>query len=96
MIRRFDTKSKNITKDALLTTQDPEIIYEILNGIFYGIKNDLQEVDLFEIKDGEDFQTFCIPRTKWKKALEKCMSKMIEIENYEMCSLIKEEIRKIS
>lgn len=96
MIRRFKTDKSELTQDALLTTQDPEIVYEIINGIFYGMERNKKSVDLFEIQTSNDIQVFSIPRTKWKKALEKSLSKMIEIEDYEMCSSIKKAIESLS
>jgi hypothetical protein len=96
MIRRFKIDKSELTQEALLTTQDPEIVYEIINGIFYGMERDRKSVDLFEVQTLNDIQIFSIPRTKWKKALEKSLSKMIEIEDYEMCSSIKKAIEALS
>lgn len=96
MIRRFKIDKSELTQDALLTTQDPEIVYEIIRGIFYGMERNKKSVDLFEIQTSNDIQVFSIPRAKWKKALEKSLSKMIEIEDYEMCSSIKKAIEALS
>jgi hypothetical protein len=85
MIRRFDFDSDEITVDALVSTNDPEIVYEILRGIFYGIGSGHEVVDLFEIKTSCGDQTFSIGMKQWKKALDKCMSAMIECEDYETC-----------
>ncbi len=96
MIRRFKVEKSELGSDALLTTQDPEIVYEIIRGILYGIERNRESVDLFEIQSGDDIQIFSIPKSKWKKALEKAISKMIEIEDYETCSDIKKAFESLS
>lgn len=50
MIRRFKVEKSELGSDALLTTQDPEIVYEIIRGILYGIERNRESVDLFEIQ----------------------------------------------
>lgn len=92
MIRRFDFNSEDITVDALVRANDPEIIYEILRGIFYGIGSEHDLVDLFEIRTACGDQTFSIGRKQWKKALEKCMIPLIEDEDYETCSEIQKAL----
>lgn len=96
MIRRFKIEKSELTQEALLTTQDTEIVYEIINGIFYGIERNKKSVDLFEIQTLNDIQVFSIPKSKWKKALEKSLSRMIEIEDYEICSAIKKAIEALT
>lgn len=92
MIRRFDFDSDEITVDALVSVNDPEIVYEILRGIFYGIASGHDAVDLFEIKTSCGTQTFAIGRKQWKKALDKCMKAMIDVEDYETCSEIQKAL----
>lgn len=89
MIRRFKIEKNHSSSEALLSTQDPEIVYEIIRGVIYGIEKNKDSVDLFEIESGNDIQIFSIPKNKWKKALEKGLSQMIEMEDYETCSVIK-------
>lgn len=89
MIRRFKIEKNYSSSEALLSTQDPEIVYEIIRGVIYGIEKNKDSVDLFEIESGNDIQIFSIPKNKWKKALEKGLSQMIEMEDYETCSVIK-------
>lgn len=95
MIRRFKIEKKDQVNDAILTTEDPEMVYEIIRGILYGIERNKKSVDLFEIECGNDIQIFSIPRSKWKKALEKSLSRMIEIEDYETCSSIKKAFESL-
>lgn len=95
MIRRFKIERTDLGGDAILTTQDPEIVYEIIRGILYGIERNKKSVDLFEVQSGDDAQIFSIPRSKWRKALEKSISKMIEIEDYETCSDIKKAFESL-
>jgi hypothetical protein len=92
MIRRFEFNSDDITVDALVGVNDPEIIYEILRGIFYGIASGHETVDLFEIKTSCGNQTFSIGRKQWEKALEKCKEAMIEEEDYETCAEIQKAL----
>jgi hypothetical protein len=95
MIRRFKIERNDLGSDVILTTQDVEMVYEIIRGILYGIERDRNSVDLFEIQSGEDVQIFSIPKSKWRKALEKAISKMIEIEDYETCSDIKKAFESL-
>jgi hypothetical protein len=95
MIRRFNFDSEDITLDALVSTNDREIVYEILRGIFYGIASGHENVDLFVIKTVCGDQTFSISRKQWRKALEKCMESMIEEEDYETCSEIQKALNII-
>jgi hypothetical protein len=89
MIRRFKVDEKNLVLDSFLTSEDSVIIREIINGILYGIKNQSPSVELFEIQTGQEIQIFSIHRSKWKKALEKVLERMIDLEDYETCSIIK-------
>lgn len=92
MIRRFKMEKNNESLDAIVEVNDPEVVYEIVRGIFYGIAKGLEEVDLFEIETKNDSQVFSIPRKQWIKALNKCLEGMIEIEDYETCSEIKKAL----
>ena len=85
MIRRFHFDSEDVTVDTLVHTNDQEVVYEILRGIFYGIASGHEIVELFIIKTSCGDQSFSISRNQWGKALEKCMESMIEIEDYETC-----------
>lgn len=96
MIRRFNRNEIGTSLDAVMEIKDPEIIYEIIRGIFYGIAKGLEEVDLFEIQVDQENQIFSIPKDKWSKALNKCMEGMIEIEDYETCSEIKKALSILS
>ena len=95
MIRRFKIERNDLGSDVILTTQDVEMVYEIIRGILYGIERDRNSVDLFEIQSGEDVQIFSIPKSKCRKALENAISKMIEIEDYETCSDIKKAFESL-
>ena len=88
MIKRFNLKDEAVTVDAMLQVKDPEIVYEIIWGIFYGIARGSEEIDLFEVEDAGNTHTFSIGKHQWSKALNKCMEVMIELEDYETCSEI--------
>ena len=92
MIRRFSFDSGDVTLDTLVGTNDREIVYEILRGIFYGIASGHESVELFEIKTVCGNQVFEINRKQWGKALERCLESMIEEEDYETCAEIQKAL----
>lgn len=92
MIRRFKMDGNSDSIESIVEIDDPEIVYEIIKGIFYGIARGLEEVELFEIEKNQEQQIFSIPRKKWIKALNKCLENMIELEDYETCSEIKKAL----
>ena len=96
MIRRFNEGEKETPVDAIMEVKDPEMIYEIIKGIFYGIAKGLEEVDLFEVQVGDENKVFSVFRDQWEKALNKCLEGMIEIEDYETCSEIKKALSIMS
>jgi len=96
MIRRFNEGEKETPVDAIMEVKDPEMIYEIIKGIFYGIAKGLEEVDLFEVQVGDENKVFSVSRDQWEKALNKCLEGMIEIEDYETCSEIKKALSIMS
>jgi hypothetical protein len=96
MIRRFNKGEKGTQIDAIMEVKDPEMIYEIVRGIFYGIAKGLEEVDLFEVQVGDENKVFSVSRDQWEKALNKCLEGMIEIEDYETCSEIKKALSIVS
>ena len=96
MIRRFNKGEKETPVDAIMEVKDPEMIYEIIRGIFHGIAKGLEEVDLFEVQVGDENNVFSVSRDQWEKALNKCLEGMIEIEDYETCSEIKKALSIVS
>lgn len=93
IIRRFNEETP---VDAIMEVKDPQMIYEIIKGIFYGIAKGLKEVDLFEVQVRDENKVFSIPRDQWEKSLNKCLERMIEIEDYETCSEIKKALSIVS
>ena len=92
MIKRFTLDENDFSIDSLVKINNPEIIYEIVNGIFSGIAKGLEKVDIFEIMTNSDFDVFSVDRKNWIKALKKCMESLIEMEDYETCAEIKKSI----
>lgn len=96
MMQRFKIEDINTDNYLMLINDNPKIVYEIVRGILYGIKHGHQRVDLFEIQTLQGIQTFSAPRNEWRKALEKSILVMIEIEDYETCSDIKKAFEILS
>lgn len=92
MLKRFDLDGSDFTIDSLIEINNPDIIYEIIHGIFYGVAKGEEKIEVFEIKTKERNQVFTLHRRNWIKSLNKCMESMISIEDYETCSEIKKAI----
>jgi hypothetical protein len=92
MIKRFKMKGSDFSVESFVTINDPEVVYEIIHGIFYGVAKGLESVDLFEISTNDDDQVFSVHRRSWIKSLNRCMDAMIEIEDYETCTEIKKAL----
>jgi|TARA_B110000967_G_C18512597_1_gene377108 hypothetical protein len=78
----FETKAK---KPLMMKT----LVLNIANGI----KEDLESVNVAEIKYTDIILT--VPKDEWKGGLEKAMEYYIKTEEYETCSKIKKLINKL-
>ena len=78
----FETKSKK-----------PLIMKTLVANIADGIKDDLESVNIAEIKHTDIIIN--VPKSEWKSGLEKAMEYYITTEEYEECSKIKKMIKKI-
>ena len=79
----FETKAKK-----------PLMMKTLVSNIAKGIKEDLESVNIAEIKNHDVI--ISIPKSEWKGGLENAMNYYIEKEEYEECSKIKNLIEKIS
>jgi hypothetical protein len=66
---------------------------ETIAGIKDAINNKSKTAILFELAKSEYYVE--ISKSEWKQALQSCIDKLIETEDYEMCIQIKDLIDKI-
>ena len=78
----FETKSKK-----------PLMMKTLVENIREGVKDDLESVNIAEIKHTDIIIN--VPKTEWKGGLEKAMEYYIKTEEYEECSKIKKLIKKL-
>ena len=78
----FETKAKK-----------PLMMKTLVTNIADGIKDDLESVNIAEIKHHDVI--ISVPKDEWKSGLENAMEYYIKIEEYEICSKIKKLIEKI-
>ena len=78
----FETKSKK-----------PLIMKTLVANIAEGVEDDLESVNIAEIKHTDIIIN--VPKSEWKGGLEKAMEYYIKTEEYEECSIIKKLIKKL-
>ena len=78
----FETKAKK-----------PLMVKTLVNNIAEGIKDNLESVNIAEIKNHNIIIN--VSKSEWKSGLEKAMEYYIKTEEYEQCSKIKNLIKKI-
>ena len=78
----FETKSKK-----------PLMVKTLVNNIAEGIKDNLESVNIAEIKNYDLILN--VPKTEWKSGLEKALEYYIEGEEYEQCSKVRDLINKL-
>ena len=78
----FETKAKK-----------PLMFKSLVTNIAEGIKDNLESVNIAEIKNHDLILN--IPKSEWKSGLEKAMEYYIENEQYEECSKIKKLIKRL-
>ena len=66
---------------------------EAIAGIKDAIQTKSKTAILFELKKSEYYIE--LDKSDWKQALQSCIDKLIETEDYELCTLVKELIDKI-
>ena len=78
----FETKSKK-----------PLIMKTLVANITEGVEDDLESVNIAEIKHTDIIIN--VPKTEWKSGLKKAMEYYIKTEEYEECSKIKKLIERL-
>ena len=81
-LRDFEAKAKK-----------PIMMRSLVVNIANGIKDDLESVNIAEIKNHDVLVS--VPKTEWKAGLENAMDYYIEREEYEECSKIKRLINRL-
>ena len=78
----FETKAKK-----------PLMFKSLVTNIAEGIKDNLESVNIAEIKNHDVI--ISVPKSEWKGGLKNAMNYYIEKEEYEECSKIKELIDRL-
>jgi len=71
----------------------PIMMKSLVVNIANGIKDDLESVNIAEIKNHDVI--ISVPKTEWKGGLENAMDYYIKREEYEVCSRIKKLLNKL-
>ena len=80
-------------EDFKAKAKKPLMMKTLVSNIAEGIKDDLESVNVAEIKHTDIILS--VPKTEWKGGLENAMDYYIEKEEYEECSKIKKLIKKL-
>lgn len=88
-LKRFKSEGDNSLKN-MLDSKDPEIIYTIVESIFYGIDKKLSAVECFEVESSSSIVTFKMAKVEWEGCLDKCLNDLASYEDYEMCIRIQD------
>ena len=78
----FETKAKK-----------PLMMKTLVSNIAKGIKEDLESVNIAEIKHTDIILS--VPKNEWKGGLEKAIEYYIKTEEYEVCSKIQNLINRL-
>ena len=70
-----------------------KILKSLVVNITEGIKDDLESVNIAEIKHTDIILS--VPKNEWKGGLEKAIEYYIKTEEYEVCSKIQNLINKL-
>ena len=80
-------------EDFEAKAKKPTMMRSLVSSIADGIKDNLESVNIAEIKNHD--LIISVSKDEWKPGLEKAMEYYIENEQYEVCSKIKNLITKI-
>ena len=80
-------------EDLEAKAKKPIMMKSIVVNIANGIEDDLESVNIAEIKNHDVI--ISVPKTEWKGGLENAMEYYIKTEEYEECSKIKKLIKKL-
>ena len=90
MTRKIPTIS---LQDFEAKSKKPIMMKSLVLNIAEGIKDNLESVNIAEIKNHDVI--ISVPKDEWKAGLENAMNYYIKTEEYEECSKIKKLILKI-
>ena len=80
-------------KDFEAKAKKPIMMKSLVLNIAEGIENNLESVNVAEIKNHDIILS--VPKTEWKGGIENAMEYYIKREEYEECSKIKLLIEKL-
>jgi len=80
---------------SLLKARDPELVLNMVKAILKGIKDKRDKVDIFDIifKDTSEL-VFSIDKIQYITVLNNCLHDLEEMEEYELCILVKKVLDK--
>jgi len=90
MIRKIPIIS---LEDFEAKAKKPIMMRSLVSNIASGIKNNLESVNVAEIKHHDVI--ISVPKNEWKSGLENAIEYYIKTEEYEVCSKIKELIKRL-
>jgi len=90
MIRKIPVIS---LEDFEAKAKKPIMMRSLVSNIASGIKNNLESVNVAEIKHHDVI--ISVPKNEWKSGLENAIEYYIKTEEYEVCSKIKELIKRL-
>jgi len=80
-------------EDFEAKAKKPIMMRSLVSNIASGIKNNLESVNVAEIKHHDVI--ISVPKDEWKSGLENAMNYYIKTEEYEVCSQIKKLIKRL-
>ena len=80
-------------EDFEAKAKKPVMMRSLVTNIASGIKEELESVNIAEIKNHD--LIISVSKDEWKPGLEKAMEYYIENEQYEICSKIKKLIKRL-
>ena len=80
-------------EDFEAKAKKPLMVKTLVNNIAEGIEDNLESVNIAEIKNSDLILN--VPKSEWKGGLEKALEYYIEGEEYEQCSKVRDLINKL-
>tara|TARA_B100001094_G_scaffold190024_1_gene184078 strand:+ start:863 stop:1135 length:273 start_codon:yes stop_codon:yes gene_type:complete len=80
-------------EDFEAKAKKPVMMRSLVTNIASGIKEELESVNIAEIKNHDVI--ISVPKDEWKSGLKNAMEYYIKTEEYEVCSKIQKLIEKI-
>ena len=80
-------------EDFEAKAKKPIMMRSLVTSIANGIKNNLESVSVAEIKHHD--VVISVPKNEWKSGLENAIEYYIKTEEYEVCSKIKQLIKRL-